>query len=398
MFKWRFGERSVCALKGDPAQMGGTTRGGRREILVASSTHRRRTVLAALAAAGTLLAGCGDGGSDAGTAADPDAVTLQPATVPGPDPFTASTVGVPAPPPKTPPPATGAARPDAAPAMRAVSGATPGIYGGTRARGSCDIEKQVRLLAGDTAKAGAFARSAGIGDAAVADWLRGLTPVTLRVDTRVTGHGYRDGAATSYQAVLQAGTAVLVDQYGTPRVRCACGNPLRSPVAVPGAAQGRPWPGYQPGQVVVITPTRAIVNRLVIVNTADNSWMERKTGTGGEADTRPAEDPPCGPDECHLTGPRSPAASPTPDAPRTPESPRRSASPTAPGRSADADSSPGRTPDRSPGRSPDGPDVPPQPPVEPLPEDLLPSEPEEPPYDIPQVPGEIPEGPSTFEG
>ncbi|MGH3907098.1 MAG: DUF6777 domain-containing protein, partial [Pseudonocardiaceae bacterium] len=42
-------------------------------------------------------------------------------------------------------------------------------------------------------------------------------------DTRVTNHGYRDGKATDRQAVLQAGTAVLVDEKGRPRVKCGCG-------------------------------------------------------------------------------------------------------------------------------------------------------------------------------
>ncbi|GHF01088.1 hypothetical protein GCM10018785_74850 [Streptomyces longispororuber] len=60
-------------------------------------------------------------------------------------------------------------------------------------------------------------------------YLRGLTPVVPRADTRVTGHGCRDGRATGHQAVLQARTAVLVDDRGLPRVRCACGNPLLPP-------------------------------------------------------------------------------------------------------------------------------------------------------------------------
>ncbi|PZT71125.1 hypothetical protein DN402_02310 [Streptomyces sp. SW4] len=48
----------------------------------------------------------------------------------------------------------------------------------------------------------------------------------LRADTRVTGHGLRGGRPVGGQAVLQAGTAVLVDDRGVPRVRCAGGNPL----------------------------------------------------------------------------------------------------------------------------------------------------------------------------
>jgi hypothetical protein len=80
-------------------------------------------------------------------------------------------------------------------------------------------------------------------------YIDSLTPVLLRSDTRVTNHGFRDGWATPYQAVLQAGTAVLVDNTGVPRARCACGNPLTPPQAVPTTPtyQGTPWPGFTPG-------------------------------------------------------------------------------------------------------------------------------------------------------
>ena len=60
-----------------------------------------------------------------------------------------------------------------------------------------------------------------------------LTPMQLRADTRVTNHGFVDGHATSLQSVLQAGTAVLVDDQGRPRVKCGCGNPLFYLVATP---------------------------------------------------------------------------------------------------------------------------------------------------------------------
>jgi hypothetical protein len=40
--------------------------------------------------------------------------------------------------------------------------------------------------------------------------------VILQRDTRVTNHGFRNGRATPTQSILQAGTAVLVDEYGVP--------------------------------------------------------------------------------------------------------------------------------------------------------------------------------------
>ncbi|GGT72507.1 DUF6777 domain-containing protein [Streptomyces lateritius] len=267
-----------------------------------------RAALTALAAA-LLVAGCSsdDGGGDGGTTAASQEVFLQPVAAQGPDPFTESTAKAGAPPATTPPSGTATAATN-----HEVTGSTPGLYGGTHSATSCDVERQVALLTADAPKARAFADGAGIPEADLADWLRGLTPVVLRADTRVTNHGYSGGRATAYQSVLQAGTAVLVDRYGAPRVRCACGNPLRSPSAGRGAAQsGKPWSGYHPDRVVVIRPTATVVNSLVIVDVVDHTWIERRTGTDGDQDRKPAVDPPCDPDRCHRLLPPTPAPDPT---------------------------------------------------------------------------------------
>ncbi|MEW5654169.1 DUF6777 domain-containing protein [Streptomyces cinereoruber] len=268
-----------------------------------------------------LLAGCSSGGTGAGSAGRPVAapaqdVLLQSAAAPGPDPFTASTVRNTARPSDPP-------RPPEGQRAREVAGSTPGLYGGTRAVGSCDVERQVSLLTGDTKKARAFAEAAGVPEAGVADWLRGLTPVALRVDTRVTGHGYRGGRATAHQAVLQTGTAVLVDQYGSPRVRCAGGNPLRAPAGDRGGVYvGVPWDAFDPDHVVVVRPTGTVVTSLVIVNATDRSWIERRTGSDGEEDRKPAVEPSCDPDACILEGSGTPepdASGPATPAPSTPD-------------------------------------------------------------------------------
>ncbi|MFF7774993.1 DUF6777 domain-containing protein [Streptomyces tanashiensis] len=304
-----------------------------------SSLRRtRRTGLAAAALVTTLLlAGCSSAWEGAGgepAAAPAQDVLLQPLGSHGPDPFTASTVrntAAPAAPDRGPD--------DGAPRAREVTGSTPGLYGGTRAVGSCDVERQVALLAADRTKARAFAEAAGIPEANVAGWLRGLTPVALRADTRVTNHRYREGRANAFQAVLQTGTSVLVDQYGSPRVRCACGNPLRSPGADPGGIhQGEPWDGFDPDRVIVVRPTTSVVTSLVIVNTTDSTWIERQTGSDGDEDRKPAVEPACDPDTCALTG------SGTPD-------------PTAPGRDGSQDpASPAPVPPGSTAPVPDVPD------------------------------------------
>lgn len=320
-----------------------------------SVRSRRPGALAALLAAGLLAAGCGgddDPPRAGGTPEEQRTPLLQPTTAPGPNPFTASTVltsdvapasrqssagssagAVPGPGAAVPGP--GAARQS----LRTVNGATPGLYGGTHSLPSCDVEQQARFLTADQARTRAFTQAAGIGHAELGSWLRGLTPVMLRADTRVTGHGYRDGAAVPYQAILQAGTAVLVDQYGAPRVRCACGNPLRSPSdgRRPTAQRGEPWDGYRADRVVVVNPTQRELDTLVIVNVVNDTWLERKVGTRGEEDHTPEAPPAYDPGDRHVADrpvpdavpPSDPAAAPReaggpaplPPAPPQPDAP-----------------------------------------------------------------------------
>jgi hypothetical protein len=75
-------------------------------------------------------------------------------------------------------------------------------------------------------------------------------------DTRVTNHGFRDARAVPDQAVLQTGTAVLVDRYGVPHVRSACGKPLLPPTAVKSKPvyTGPHRPTFQPAAVVRVVP------------------------------------------------------------------------------------------------------------------------------------------------
>ncbi|EPJ35966.1 hypothetical protein STAFG_6972 [Streptomyces afghaniensis 772] len=239
--------------------------------------------------AALLLSGCGgdsggDGDGDAAGAGG--ALFLQPAAAPGPNPFTdstATTTVTPSPTPRTPesvPPGDAARVSAGLNGLRSLSGGTPGLYGGIERTGSCDVARQIGHLTRDRARTHAFARVAGVSPASVPDHLRALTPVVLRSDTRVTGHGFRAGRALGHQAVLQAGTAVLVDDRGVPRVRCACGNPLRPPVALRGTpdTKGIPWPGYRPGRVIVVTPAPQVITTFTIVDVTTRTWIERRTG------------------------------------------------------------------------------------------------------------------------
>jgi hypothetical protein len=238
--------------------------------------------------AALLVAGCGGAGDQGqATAGSGGEVFLQPAAAQGPDPFTASSARStesPSTVTRTPQPAPSGS--DSSAGARTLSGGTPGLYGGTESVGSCDVEKQIGFLTADRVKARAFADVSGISQASVPGYLRGMTPVVLRADTKVTNHGFRDGRATGYQSVLQAGTAVLVDNRGVPRVRCACGNPLTAPGAVKGTPgdHGRPWPGYRPTQVIVVTPAPRVIANITIINVVSNTWIERRIGDDGHHD------------------------------------------------------------------------------------------------------------------
>ena len=245
----------------------------------------RIAILSTVVVAAVVLAvvlSRGDGGT--GDSAQGE-VFLQAAGSTGPDPFTESTATDSSAPPVTPSPATESAPSNA---VIGVDGGAPGLYGGTRNVASCDVEKQIKYLQQAPEKNRAFASVAGVEASDVPSYLRSLTPVQLRMDTRVTNHGYRAGAADSYQAVLQTGTAVLVDDRGVPRVRCACGNPLTEPVARQGTLKekGDSWPAYRPSNVVVVTPAPKVVKEFVIYDHDHDEWVARHRGDDAHKDKK----------------------------------------------------------------------------------------------------------------
>ncbi|WP_330172524.1 hypothetical protein OG875_02320 [Streptomyces sp. NBC_01498] len=330
----------------------------------------RHPALAVLSAGILITAGCGEDGAGGDTRAARTAkaasaeVTLLPLAAPGPDPFTRSTAvpdtgSTAAPAPSTPAAPSASATPGSR-AVRSLSGATAGLYGATRPATSCDVPAGTRLLTADRAKAAAFARVAGVAPASLPGFLRGLTPVVLRADVRVTDHGYRDGSPAAFQAVLQSGTAVLVDDRGLPRVRCAGGNPLRPAVAprTDTVPKGTPWRGYRADRVVVVNRASRALTSLLIVDAAGTGWLERPTGTAGARDRKPEVEPPYPPDTDLVDPPTEP---PVPDD-GGPESPD-------PGRSDPAVPEPD-APESDPAPSPDcpAPDAPA--PDEPWSEDL----------------------------
>lgn len=179
-------------------------------------------------------------------------------------------------------------------------GGEPGLYGGTGDQTRCDKEAILSYLLQNPDKAGAWVAAQnsdpnlrwddGRTDLTVADlpdYFAELTPVTLLYDTRVTNHGFRNGLPTARQSVLQAGTAVLIDIYGVPRARCACGNPLIPPIASPTPPTwvGPAWPGFDPTIVIVIVPAPTVITQVIIVDLNTGGVIIRPVGTTGGEDT-----------------------------------------------------------------------------------------------------------------
>lgn len=281
-------------------------------------------------------------GGTSGTASGGE-LFLQAASKSGPAPFTESTAKDSSLAPVTP----AANAPESANVTRGVSGSAPGLYGGTRNTASCDVDKQVKALRAEPAKNKAFASVEDVRPTEVPAYLRSLTPVQLRMDTRVTNHGYGGGAATSYQAVLQTGTAVLVDGHGVPRVRCACGNPLTPAVAqqtVP-RRTGDTWASYRSQNVVVVVPAATTIDVFVIYDPHRDAWIARHRGDSDgrrDKETSPPAKPSPAVSESSAP-PKSPASKSSPPSvsasPSSPSSPSSSAYPSSPDAPSPATSS-----------------------------------------------------------
>ncbi|MEE1763291.1 DUF6777 domain-containing protein [Streptomyces sp. SP18BB07] len=173
-------------------------------------------------------------------------------------------------------------------------GSTPGLYGGTRKPKICDVGKLEDFLTApeNKKKAQEWARIVGVGVDRIPDYLGDLTPVLLRHDTLVKNHDYKKGRAVPFDALLEAGIAVLVDDQGLPAVKCSCGNPLRSFAADPDrirvdfAGDNEEWAGYDKAAVVVVKPAPEQLKEIKLVDVDDpDRGISRDVGTTGESDT-----------------------------------------------------------------------------------------------------------------
>lgn len=173
-------------------------------------------------------------------------------------------------------------------------GNAPGLYGGTQKPNVCDVDRLKDFLTDprNKQKAREWARIVGITPDRIEEHIDGLTPVLLRHDTLVKNHDYKKGKAVAFDALLEAGIAVLVNDQGLPTVKCSCGNPLQAFDKDPGKISVRfedgnkEWAGYEKSAVVTVKPSPQPLERIALVD-VDNPdrGINRPVGSTGEEDT-----------------------------------------------------------------------------------------------------------------
>lgn len=268
--------------------------------LQSRSLDQIRAGLVALALVVLIAAaGCGDSAKPKGVQGGSE-VTAEPTSSSGDNPFTD---------------AVGEDEGDVKPPRAAVSsggpssysGGLPGLYGGTHNYATCNAEKMIDFLEHDSSKARAWADALGIETTEIRSYVDDLTPVTLRTDTRVTNHGFVGGRANPIQSVLQAGTAVFVNRYGEPVVKCYCGNPLRPPVAYTSPVYtGHRWTDFAVSHITIIKETTTVIRDFTIYDLKTGKTFKRPAGSDGS-------------DDGEFTGEEPEADEPPPDD-TTPES------------------------------------------------------------------------------
>jgi hypothetical protein len=88
-------------------------------------------------------------------------------------------------------------------------------------------------------------------------------------------HEWNGSAGTDYPAVLQAGSGVLVDDRGIPRVRCTSGNPLEPPDDTLGDdLAGDAWRWFTPSAVATVTPAERPMNAFAVVDLDSGTMIQ----------------------------------------------------------------------------------------------------------------------------
>ncbi|WCO67494.1 hypothetical protein PO878_02015 [Iamia majanohamensis] len=155
-------------------------------------------------------------------------------------------------------------------AVAEVRGNAPRLYASRSQGPVCDAAALTARITESPERAAAWAGAAGVEVDGIEAFVSSLTPLVLTRDTAVTNHRYGEDGAQAYQAVLQAGTPVLVDDRGTPRVRCTCGNPLLEPRVAGEEVDlaGERWEGFDPARLSGIRPSAEPVATIETVDVA----------------------------------------------------------------------------------------------------------------------------------
>lgn len=163
------------------------------------------------------------------------------------------------------------------------AGTTPGTYGAVVGGEVCDVGAMRGRLADDEALRVIWGAPLGVAGDEVLAYLDSLTPVVLLADTAVTDHELRGERVAARQAVLERGSAILVDRYGTPVVRCMSGAPLRAPQRLPNEVRvdGTPWEGFSLDAVRRVPAGVRDVDTFVLIDVATGLPVRRTAGIDG---------------------------------------------------------------------------------------------------------------------
>ena len=173
-----------------------------------------------------------------------------------------------------------------APSVVGVSGTDDGVFAGSAGVAPCLPDELIAALTPDAANTTAWAEVQQIPVDEVESFISGLTSIVMAADTRVTDHVLIDGTAEPRQAVLQAGTAVMVDEFGAPRVRCASGSPLAPPEPVEDSTAyvGAAWDTFATGTTAAVLPAPTPVEEFVLTDVGGGPDFIRPVGSSGATD------------------------------------------------------------------------------------------------------------------
>jgi hypothetical protein len=165
---------------------------------------------------------------------------------------------------------------------RLVAGRQPELYGVTGERHACDVVTLANQLDSDTSVAQIWGLSLGLTTGQIPHYLNTLTPVVLMDDTWVSTYELTRGSNAPRQAILQAGTAVLIDPLGVPRVHCVSGGPL-TPPANDDLAQYRPggeeWAGFSTQTVLAVAYGGTVaIGDFAVIDVTTGQQLARTVG------------------------------------------------------------------------------------------------------------------------